>query len=200
MNFKRVTVGKPFYTNCYIIYVKNNALVIDPAFDIPRIQAALDGFTVDKIILTHGHLDHYYELDYFKVKYKPQVYIHNLDEEYLNSNELNSPAGRFEWMEDRKYSADIFISDGDIIEFNEHKLKVIHTPGHTKGSICLLCNDILFSGDTLFKRAIGRTDFPGSSNKDMQNSLKKLMLLDDNVKVYPGHGLSTTIGDEKFYK
>jgi glyoxylase-like metal-dependent hydrolase (beta-lactamase superfamily II) len=91
----------------------------------------------------------------------------------------------------------IMLQDGRSVEFGDARLKVIHTPGHTKGSICLLAEKLIFTGDTLFAGGVGRTDFPESSHSDMMSSLKKLQDLPDNLVAYPGHGPLTTIGKEK---
>jgi glyoxylase-like metal-dependent hydrolase (beta-lactamase superfamily II) len=94
---------------------------------------------------------------------------------------------------------DILLEDGRVLELGNTKLNILHTPGHSKGSICIKCEDSLFSGDTLFAHSIGRTDLEGGSYEEIINSIKnKLMILPDETKVYPGHGSSTTIGEEKY--
>ncbi|MDY6915445.1 MAG: MBL fold metallo-hydrolase, partial [Candidatus Cloacimonadota bacterium] len=94
--------------------------------------------------------------------------------------------------------ADVLLQHGDVLELGKEKFTVLHTPGHTQGGICLHNQNILFSGDTLFNRGIGRTDLPGGNYKTLENSImKKLWTLPDDTKVYPGHGTATTIGDEK---
>jgi glyoxylase-like metal-dependent hydrolase (beta-lactamase superfamily II) len=171
MDFERVRVGK-LLTNCYIIFDNNNALLIDPAFDTGKIEKALDNHKVTDIILTHGHIDHFYELNYFNNKYKPRIYIHKADMKYLNDFKLSAPAGFYEGMTEQHYSADIEVKDGDIIKFGGYSFKVIHTPGHTQGSICLLWDDKLFCGDTIFNNSVGRTDFPLGSYEDLKASVE----------------------------
>jgi len=100
-------------------------------------------------------------------------------------------------MQKSKGTPVVFLGEGSLIKFDNESLKVMHTPGHSPGSICLVGEGLVFSGDTLFAGSIGRTDFPGSSNRDMQLSLQRLMRLPDNLLVYPGHGPSTLIGEEK---
>jgi glyoxylase-like metal-dependent hydrolase (beta-lactamase superfamily II) len=198
LDFERVRVGG-LLTNCYIIFNErnNDALLIDPAFDVNKIEKALNNYRVTDIILTHGHIDHYYELNYFKNKYKPKIYIHEADLKYLNDYNLNAPAGFFKGMTEQAYSVDTIIKDGELLIFGDYSLKVIHTPGHTQGSVCLLWEDKLFCGDTLFNNSVGRTDFPLSSYNDLKKSIKKLMLLDDEIKIFPGHGFASTIGIER---
>ena len=117
----------------------------------------------------------------YKKRYKVPVYIHHLD-----VNSLRGADSRPELLE-----------DGSQIIFGEEHLKVMHTPGHTPGSICLVGKGLVFSGDTLFAGGIGRTDFPGSSPRDIEISLQKIVGLPDNFLVYPGHGPASTIGEEK---
>ena len=198
MSLKRVITGS-LYTNTYILIHENKALVFDPAFQPEKIEAALDGASVEKIILTHGHLDHFYELNFFREKYHPTVFLHRADGEYLNNPALSAPVGGEGLDLSRRYAADVFLSDGDEIFFGGYTFRVLHTPGHTPGSCCFLCEDTLVSGDTLFCRGVGRTDFPNGSDADMNFSLKKLFALDGKIRVFPGHGLSTTIEKERPY-
>lgn len=198
MNIKRVVVGF-MRTNCYIVFGKEKALLIDPGFDHERIENHLAGYPVEKIILTHGHLDHYYDMNYFRDKYHPTVYIHRGDQVYLQDFSLRAPEGLLDWMEAREYAADVLVGDGDAILFDGMVFQVIHTPGHTPGGICLLCESNLFSGDTLFQSTVGRTDLPLGDITELSESVHKLVAMDENIRVYPGHGLSTTIGREKQY-
>lgn len=198
MTFKRVITGE-LYTNTYILFHEGKALVFDPAFQVEKLEKALDGAKVEKIILTHGHLDHFYELNAFCEKYAPTVYLHRDDEAYLHDHTLSVPVGGEDLDKSRDYHADVLLRDGDTIEFGPYSFRVIHTPGHTPGSCCFLCGDTLVSGDTLFYRGMGRTDFPGGDEKAMSESLKKVLALDGGIHVYPGHGLSTTIEKERIY-
>ncbi|HWR40974.1 MAG TPA: MBL fold metallo-hydrolase [Patescibacteria group bacterium] len=187
-------------TNCYIAYCEQTqkAVVIDPGSNGNELLALLqrENLTVEYIINTHGHADHIGANDQLKAATKAPVLIHKEDAGMLTSAHRNLSAfigGGFEVA-----AGDRLLEEGDVIECGSLRLKVIHTPGHTPGGICLLAGDVLFSGDTLFAESIGRTDFPGGSYKALiQNIKEKLMILPDDVKVCPGHGPDTTIGWER---
>lgn len=177
-------------TNCYILNDESkDAIIIDPGFETKREVQAIEDYInknslkVQVIINTHGHSDHISGNKKILKKYNCSICIHKNDLRYLDNTINNSKI--------------ILVKDGDLIHINKKNLKVISTPGHTPGGICLLGDRILFSGDTLFYRGIGRLDFPGGSRKDMKKSLLKLMSLPEELIVYPGHGNFTTIGDEK---
>jgi hydroxyacylglutathione hydrolase len=192
MRIQTFTVGR-LSTNCYVVHSQNTreAIVIDPGFDYPfeddRIFHYVDTekLRVKFIVNTHGHSDHVSGDKALKKRYTAPVCIHEFDAYMLNETNESGLV------------PNVILKDGSSVEFGDAKLKVIHTPGHTKGSICLLAEKLIFTGDTLFAGGIGRADFPGSSYSDMMSSLKKLQELPDNLVVYPGHGPSTTIGQEK---
>ncbi len=148
-------------------------------------------FTPDYILLTHGHIDHILSLKLFENS-ASKVFISEGDREYLTSPQMNLSS---------EISPTPFIYEGDVFGFEdlpkELGIEVISTPGHSPGSVCFLCGDVLFSGDTLFFRNIGNTAFPGGDYMTEVNSIKKLLLLPEHITVYPGHGPSTTIGAEK---
>jgi hydroxyacylglutathione hydrolase len=188
MFVKMFTVGM-LATNCYVVGDKDSgeAVVIDPGFDSEsEAQRILDevernGLVIKYIINTHGHPDHIGGNRILKDRSRAPILIHEADASILSG----PPA-------DRK------LRDGDSIEVGSVRLKVIHTPGHSPGSIALLSGDYVFSGDTLFAGSIGRYDLPGASLNELVNSLKnKLLTLPDHVKVCPGHGPVTTIGEER---
>lgn len=198
------TVGS-FLTNCYIVWCDKTkkALVIDPGFDRSKEADEILTFlreyelTVKYIIDTHGHPDHTCGNGIVKDATDAPILIHNLDAKMLNqaSRRMMAIFG-FHVVSP---SAEGFLSEGDVIRLGESSLRVLHTPGHTPGSISLIVNDcFVFTGDTLFAGSIGRTDFPGGSKKDIMSSLKrKLAVLPDQLAVFPGHGPKSTIGQEK---
>ena len=191
-----------FVTNCYVLTFSDRIALVDPGDAFEKLKKFCGDLPVTDILLTHGHLDHTAALGEFCDAYAPRVWMHKADEDYLNDDPLRAPASLPDpnWRHDLK--ATNFVTDGEILSLGQGedilKLQVIHTPGHTPGSVCFYDkeNEILFSGDTLFQRAEGRTDFPRSSWVDIKKSLKKLSLLPPQTAVYPGHGFQTTIGGE----
>ena len=187
-------------TNCYIAYSENtkNAVVIDPGGGIDRIAAALnrEGLKVEAIINTHGHADHVLGNVRLKELTGAPLWIHKDDADMLGSGSRNLSA--FIGASTSCGTADRLLKDGEVLQIGDFTLKVLHTPGHTQGGISLLAEQDVFVGDTLFAESIGRTDFPGGSYSQLIDSIKtKLMVLDDETRVYPGHGPATTIGWER---
>lgn len=188
------------YTNTYVVSdekTKESAL-IDVADNVEEISEYLESrsLKLKYIILTHCHADHMTGLRELKQRYaKAKVVIHEDDAPGLEKSEVNLSC--YMEVEPNFVTADRTLQDGDVLEVGNLKLQVIHTPGHTKGSICLLVEDALFSGDTLFKGSHGRTDFPTGNAYEMQNSIQKLLQLPNRIIVYPGHDRMTQIGEEK---
>jgi len=182
--------------NCYIFGSSDTkeVVVIDPGSDAEKIKNLIDHEKLDPkfIINTHGHIDHIganYELGL-------PVCIHERDANFLTNPFLSLAAFYGKLKGSPKASR--ILKDNDEIRVSGIALKVIHTPGHTPGGISLFYDGIVFTGDTLFRQGIGRTDLPYGSAKDILHSIKeKLFKLDDSVIVYPGHGDQTTIGTEK---
>lgn len=187
-------------TNCYIIYCEQTlkAGVIDPGGNPEAIIAEINkaNLQVEYIINTHGHADHIAANDGVKQATGAKVLIHPEDAGMLISAERNLSmyiGGGFVCQ-----PADRLLEHNDTITIGSIELKVLHTPGHTPGGICLLADSLLFAGDTLFAESIGRTDFPGGSYRELITGIKQHLLpLDDTVKVLPGHGPETTIGWER---
>jgi hydroxyacylglutathione hydrolase len=187
MNIKRFTVGW-LSTNCYVVSCEETkeAAVIDPGIENEKeAEEILDfikenGLKIKYIINTHGHPDHTAGNTTIKEETGAPILIHENDASRVHA--------------DRK------LRDGDVLHVGCFKLVVLHTPGHTKGGISLLGDNVVFTGDTLFSGAIGRTDFPGGSYQELIQSIRnKLLPLPDAVEVYPGHESATTIGNEKKY-
>jgi glyoxylase-like metal-dependent hydrolase (beta-lactamase superfamily II) len=183
--------------------VKNSsAIVIDPGDEIDKIMDMVNkyNFKVEKIVNTHGHFDHISANQELKEKTAAEIYIHEQDSEALTdpNKNLSSHLGQKNIVKLNK--ADNLVNEGDIIEIEDYKFEVFHTPGHSPGSICLYDENkkTLISGDTIFSMGVGRTDFPGCSQKQLINSIEnKILTLPEDVKVYPGHGQTTRVGEFK---
>jgi hydroxyacylglutathione hydrolase len=176
----------------------HEAAVIDPGDEADRILLALaeSSLRVRFIINTHGHLDHVGANKRLKEMTGAPILIHPLDAPMLN--QVASSAAAWGIAADNSPPPDRELEDGDEVNFGSITLKVIHTPGHTPGGISLGTDREVFVGDTLFAGSIGRTDFPGGSFQTIKKSIRqKLFTLNDDVKVYPGHGPATTIGEER---
>lgn len=156
-----------------------------------------NGAKLKYILLTHGHFDHVLGVNDFKQKYPEcKVLIHEGDKDLME--QIKSFARNFMLGEFEVQKVDGFIKDGDILKFGENEIRAIHTPGHTKGGVCYLIGDNIFTGDTLFYESVGRTDLQGGDFNELKTNIeKKLFTLDDNIKVFPGHGWESTIGHEK---
>ena len=182
-------------TNCYLVYDEklNKACLIDPACYDEKITNTISskGLSLEYIILTHGHFDHSLGANAFREATGAKIAVHRLETEYLENPNKSMTGGE-------TISADILLDENDILTFGGISLKVIHTPGHTKGSCCFICESekIMFSGDTLFKGSIGRYDLYGGNYNILMKSLQKLKNIKENYKVYPGHGDSTTLDRE----
>ncbi len=176
-----LTVGL-LETNCYVVASPGarEAAVIDPGAEADRILNALDagGLNAACIVNTHCHLDHIGADESVRARTGVPILIHS--REALST-----------------LRPDRLLEDGDRVTFGASQLQVIHTPGHTLGSICLAGEGLVFSGDTLFAGDVGRTDLPGGSPEALLRSLRRLLTLDDDVVVYPGHGPRSTMGREK---
>ncbi len=199
MIFQALTVGF-IATNCYIIGSDHTrrGLVIDPGADAREILSTINRLNVkiELIVITHSHFDHTGAVKAVKVATGAKL---------AAGGNINAAPGAFVRLVSAMSGSsaspaepDIVLKDGDTIDIDDLHFKVLYTPGHCVDEICLFGHGILFSGDTLFYRGIGRTDFPGCSFEQLEHSIKKkLYTLPDDTIVYPGHGPETTIGDEK---
>lgn len=197
MNIKTFISG-PIDANNYLLTDNNEAVLIDCSEVKPELLNALDGLKLKYILLTHGHFDHVLGVNGMREKTGAKVLVNKADvermEESVNIMETFGVSGI------ATPKADDFIKDGDILKFGNTEIKVIGTPGHTEGGVCYLIGDKLFSGDTLFKNSVGRTDLPGGDFAKLSKSIKNnLFNLEENTTVYPGHGPTTSIGYEKQY-
>ena len=195
MGIKKFVIGA-FETNTYLVTKGNKAVVIDPGLGFNEIaNEIINNYDVEAILITHGHIDHIDGVGLIKAPI------------YVGKEDLNNFSDKTNSLYNFAYKKPNFnvsnldligVNDNDIINLPSFSFKAIHTPGHTMGSYCYLYYNNLFSGDTLFKCSIGRTDFPNSSFKSMTSSLKKLKsLISDDITIYPGHDEKTTMKFEK---
>jgi|LSQX01.3.fsa_nt_gb glyoxylase-like metal-dependent hydrolase (beta-lactamase superfamily II) len=195
IKIEKVVVGE-IEANCYIVTCKKTEqlLVIDPGDDYEQISRVLAGRKPEFVLNTHGHIDHIKEDARFGV----DVYIHSKDKSCLIDPEKNLSS-----FLGTPISIDaniITFEDNEVIKLGELALKVVHTPGHTPGSVCFKVGNVLFSGDTLFCGGYGRTDLPGGSESQLLVSIKDVLFaLPANTIVYPGHGPETSIATEQAY-
>lgn len=189
-----------YQANCYIVYdeVSGDGFIIDPGGDASGIAKILDAYSVKPLfmILTHGHFDHTGGVNELKNIFSIPAYI-NEGDNYLvaGGDKKYEPLPLTEPIMINK-----FVRDGDILYYGNETLCIIDTPGHSPGGITINTGGVLFTGDTLFKNSIGRTDLPGGSFELISDSIKrKLLVFPDETSVYPGHGQPTTIGFEKRY-
>ena len=184
-------------TNCYALTNDGYAVLIDPGDGFSKIVGFLEreNLTLKAVFLTHGHFDHIGAVNSLKEKYDIPVYIHKADFEMAKNPVLNSSYdfGGSEIFCD----PDVFYEDGETVSLIGENFEIIHTPGHTEGGVCIKSGDSIFTGDTLFFGSIGRTDLYKGNYETLMNSLKKLMALDGDYKVFPGHGEATTLNYEK---
>ena len=199
---KMFTLGQ-LYTNCYIVSCSETkeALIIDPGFeekkDAEKVLEEIkqQSLQVKYIVNTHGHPDHIGGNRIIKEATNALILIHEYDAPMLTDAARELP--RLFGLHMKSPPADKTLHEGDHIQTGKTTLKVLHTPGHSKGSISLLGENVIFTGDTLFAGSIGRYDLPGASYKEIMHSIKRLAKLPEHVKVYPGHGPTSTIGKEK---
>ena len=193
----------PYGTNCYIVGSEDTkqGIIIDPGDEVPRIlsKVARLGLDIKMIVLTHGHIDHVGGLKDIIEATGAEMAIHSEDAGFLKGK-----SGKIFSMLTAGISyptppePDRLLNDGDTIDVDGLHFEIIHTPGHTRGGICLLGDGVLFSGDTLFNSSVGRSDLPGGNHRQLIEAIRtRLLSLPDDTVVYPGHGSATTIGDER---
>jgi hydroxyacylglutathione hydrolase len=189
----------PFQCNCTVLACGDtkDAVIIDPGGEVERIAEIVAQYdlTVRAIVHTHAHLDHIYCTRDVKEAHGGAVCLHKGDAFLYDGFAMQ--AQMFGWKVRESTVVERWIEHGDMIEMGKRKLEVVHTPGHTPGSVCFEVEGLLFSGDTLFRRSIGRTDLPGGDSKLIALSIKeRLYTRDADVLVIPGHGPTTKLGDE----
>ncbi|WP_271399958.1 MBL fold metallo-hydrolase [Salinicoccus roseus] len=199
MKIKVLPLG-PLETNCYILEHEDEVLIIDPSGDADEIISAVEeGQTVKAILLTHAHFDHIGALDEVASHFGVDVWIGREEQDWLGDASKNG-SGKYRDMGLELIESSItpeIIGEGER-RIGSFKLQVLHTPGHSPGSMSFLFEDFIVSGDVLFNGGIGRTDLYQADHLTLLNSIReKLYTLDDDLTVYPGHGPETTIGEEK---
>lgn len=199
MNYKIIVVGA-LETNCYLVYCEDTraCAVVDPGAEPERIFPVIfeEGLTPIVLINTHGHIDHIGANKDIKDHFGVPLYIHAGDNPILGKVQ-QLELSLFLGAKDSP-PADHLMTDGEEIRIGNGSLRVLHTPGHSPGSVSLLGDGFLLSGDTLFMEGVGRTDLPGGSQKQLEQSIReKIMTLPDETVVLPGHGPHTTVGQER---
>ncbi len=183
MNVTLVPLGPVYKTNCYLVDDGSAAAVIDPGYKSDKVDKLLADkqLRLELVLLTHGHFDHIGDVERLRRKYGAALIVGAADEYRLDE------------------PADAHAAQGQDIKCGKLNFAVLETPGHTEGSVCYICADCLFSGDTLFCGGVGRTDMPGGDSELLASSLKKLARLPLDYTVLPGHDEQTTLSREKQY-
>lgn len=198
-NVDTLVVG-PIEENCYVLKddATGEGIIIDAGDNGQEILNYVSdkGIDVKLLVNTHGHWDHIGAVDVLREALKVPLAIHGEDAPMLTADEEEMSV--YSTFAGRKKTAEILLKDGDTVNFGKSVLKVMHTPGHTRGGICLYGGGCLFSGDTLFAGSVGRTDLPGGSYQEIIHSVNEVLSgVPDETRVYPGHGPATSMGRER---
>ncbi len=190
----------PLQTNCYFLAsTTGNAAVIDPGDEFEKIYHSLTQYnlTPTMVLLTHGHFDHIGAVGALREKFGLPVYIHQADEVLLGDTRRNRARYFKVNQANYQFTPDYHYTEGQTIALDELNIEVLHTPGHTRGGVCLRCESMLFVGDTLFPNDCGRWDLEGGNREELLASLQKLRALPGDFQVLPGHGPATTLEQER---
>lgn len=198
MIIRTIPLG-PVRANTHIVTDEKSGstFIVDAGAYNSRLERLVSDKKIEYILLTHGHFDHIMGVSELKKHFPDaKVCIHEKDADMLG-NDMLSLAFAFGVRVDNSLRADVILHDGDRLPFGENEIKVIHTPGHTPGGVTFMTDGCLFTGDTLFYRSVGRTDFPAGSSKELNDSVCRLFDLDGDFNVYPGHDRETTLSEER---
>ncbi|MBQ8311512.1 MAG: MBL fold metallo-hydrolase [Clostridia bacterium] len=185
-----------FASNCYVLISQKHAAIVDPSANADKILSVIEqkGAIPDMILLTHGHFDHIMSLDDLRDKSGVPAYIHRDDAELPEDAQKN--AFHYFFHTERTYRRpERELQDGDTIPLGEEIIRVIHTPGHTRGSVCYQCGNLLLTGDTLFDGGYGRYDLYGGNGEVLFQTLHGMKRLGQTLTIYPGHGASANLSD-----
>lgn len=189
-------------TNSYIVATeKKNAALIDAPADADYILGEIEkrGLTLKMILLTHGHFDHVGAVADLAERTGCEVFIHELDLKKLSEDTDGLLINLFRVRGLRLYGGATAITEDDVIKLDELEFDVLHTPGHTSGSVCYITGDVMFTGDTLFARSVGRTDMPDGNYANLMYSMEKIKDLGGNLRILPGHMCETSLDSERKY-
>ena len=189
-----------FSENTYLISEKKETVIIDPGVKFEQLSEFIEEneLNVKAILLTHGHVDHIFTLNECVNEFDCPVYIHENERDFLFDPNLNLSSTIYNKIVLKDKSKVVTYKDNDIISMPYNNIKVIYTPGHTRGSSCFQYKHFLFSGDTIFSDGVGRTDLPTGSQSKLVESINNLLnKLKDNTVIYPGHGTFTTVVTQK---
>jgi hydroxyacylglutathione hydrolase len=200
LKIQRFLTG-PLEVNCYLMIdeATGKAAVLDPGGMNPQLEAAINQIgekNVEKILLTHGHFDHIGGVSVLQKKTGAQVFLYEEDKDFPGNSSLNLSVMAI-GQEIPSFSVDRLLKDGETFSLGKTAFTVLHTPGHTQGSCCYLSENVLFTGDTLMRNSVGRTDFPTGNMPKLTKSLQQLALLPGNYTIYPGHGEPSTLDEER---
>lgn len=188
--------SRSFGSNTYIIVAGSEAYAVDPSISVNALREALEceNATLKGVLLTHGHFDHLMALDTVREAFGVSAFIHEEDAVMLTDGSKNAFSSFF--GKERTYRpAEKLLKDGDILSLGGESIRVMHTPGHTRGSVCFICGNEIITGDTLFAEGFGRCDLWGGDIEKLKKSLKALRLLPKDAKIYPGHGEDAILGN-----
>lgn len=202
MKIKQLQLEHEIFANCYMLVDEESreAAIVDPAWygDVIKNELEKEGIILKYALLTHGHFDHIFGVYGLQSEKGAKVVIHSRDAEHLIDPKKSLAEGNFPEIQ-YPVNADVLVKDGDILKLGNEEIKVMHTPGHTMGSVCYILEKdrVILSGDTLFCMTAGRTDFFDGSDEKMIASLKRLIALDGDYRVLPGHNRETTLERER---